>query len=119
MQHTITKEQLVTYRGVDDQAPRVSNVVRNVFEGRACVSLSRSCVEISDPYGLDDRQTVCYYGDSEVVWDAIVDLMGSVHREVNRARERGDLGDNVSARAHLGLLQRVAGELGLVYGQGD
>lgn len=117
MRHTIT-EELATYRqGINDNSPRTERTVRHVFEGKAVVSLCRSTVQFSDPYGDNNRQTVSFYSDSGAVGDAVVDWLHSMHREVQRARENGDLEGNRSASSCFEMLQRVAGELGLSYGE--
>lgn len=119
MRHTITEETATCRQGLDDNAPQTRRTVRHVFEGRAIVSLCRSSLEVSDPYGDDNRQTVAFYSDSGVIGDAVVDWLHSMHREVQRARENGDLEGNRSASSCFEMLQRVAGELGLSYDGGQ
>lgn len=115
LSHTITEETTTTRHGYQDTSATTNRVVRHTFTGTACVTLTRSNIEVSEPYGEANRQTVAYYGDSGVVADAVTDLIAALQREVLRAADHGTLHTNVSATACLQTLQRFAGEMGLEY----
>ena len=95
--------------------PRVTTLISHSVEGRGNVSLSASHVVINDPYGEDDRREFIFYSDSGAVFDAIVDYLADVQREVTRAAERDDLASNRSAQCQLERLRRAAGAMGLTY----
>jgi len=89
---------------------------RIVVHGKACVSLTASCVEIQDGYGEADRVALTYWSDSDEILAAMVDYVAALRRCVDRATESGELrsgAENPSALRQLEHLRRIVGAAGL------
>lgn len=112
LSYTLTTEQTTVRTGYNDPSPVHTTLNRHQFSGRACVALSHSMIQISDPYGESSRQTLEYLSDSDAVAEAVVDWIHALRREVVRAADAGCLGSSPSADRCLETLRRIAGELG-------
>jgi hypothetical protein len=89
---------------------------RIVVHGKACISLTASCLEIRDGYGEVDPLGLTYWADSDEILAAMVDYVASLRRSVDRATENGDLApgaENYSAARQLEHLSRIVGAAGL------
>lgn len=89
---------------------------RIVVHGKACVSLTASCLEIRDGYGEVDPLGLTYWADSDEILAAMVDYVAALRRMVDRATENGDLtpgAENHSAARHRDQLSRIVGAAGL------
>ena len=89
---------------------------RIVVHGKACVSLTASCIEVQDGYGEPDRVGLTYWADSDEILSAMVDYVAALRRSVDRATENGDLrpgAENYTAARSLEHLSRIVGAAGL------
>lgn len=112
---TLTTTTTRTETRRDGAAPEVRNLTSHMIDGKGLVTLTASAIQVSDPYGADDRREFCYYSNSDAVLDAIEAYVAALHREVQRAAERGDLETNHSARITCERLRRICGAAGLSY----
>lgn len=88
---------------------------RIALNGKACVSLTASCLEIRDGYGETDPLTLTYWADGDEILAAMVDYVAALRRAVDRAAEAGDFlpgRDNYSAQRSLENLNRIIGATG-------
>ena len=89
---------------------------RIVVHGKACVSLTASCVEIRDGYGEPDPMGLTYWADSDEILAAMVDYVAALRRSVDRATENGELRpgcENYTAARQFEHLSRIVGAAGL------
>lgn len=109
---TITTETASAFGGeVEQRTER-----RIVVHGKACVSLTASCIEVQDGYGETDRVGLTYWADSDEILAAMVDYVAALRRSVDRATENGDLkpgAENYTAARQLEHLRRIVGAAGL------
>lgn len=109
---TVTTETASPFGGeVEQRTER-----RIVVHGKACVSLTASCIEVQDGYGETDRVGLTYWADSDEILAAMVDYVAALRRAVDRATENGDLtpgAENYTAARQFEHLSRIVGAAGL------
>lgn len=95
--------------------PETRTERRISLNGKACVSLTASCLEIRDGYGETDPLTLVYWADGDEILAAMVDYVAALRRTVDRAAEVGDFlpgRENYSAHRSLENLNRIIGATG-------
>ena len=89
---------------------------RIVVQGKACISLTASCLEIRDGYGEAELLGLTYWADSDEILAAMVDYVAALRRCVDRAAETGELrpgAESPSALRQFEHLSRIVGAAGL------
>ena len=108
---TATTETTTEFGG----EPQTRTERRIALNGKACVSLTASCLEIRDGYGETDPLTLTYWADGDEILAAMVDYVAALRRTVDRAAEAGDFlpgRENYSAQRSLETLNRIIGATG-------